>query len=117
MPLEQRTRARVNSRHLLLLKGLLVWTVVGVALLAAWRYGLLHEVWRSDSTGLALGITLVFAGTVVRGSWHIIHLSRALNHVAEVERQLTQQGPVGRGQKHHGGRPAAVGDRGDDEDQ
>ena len=85
MRLEQRVRARVDSRHLLLLKGLLVWAVVGVAVLAAWHYGLLQEVWRTDSTGLSLGITLVFAGTAARGSWHVIRLSRALNHVGDVE--------------------------------
>ena len=54
---ERGVRARVDSRHLLLLKGLLVWAVAGVAALAAWRYGLLQEVWRSDTTGLSLGIT------------------------------------------------------------
>jgi len=92
MRLEQRVRARVDSRHILLLKGMLVWTVVGVAVLAAWRYGLLQEVWRADSTGLALGITLVFAGTAARGSWHVIRLSRALNHVSDVERLLGNDG-------------------------
>ena len=92
MRLEQRVRARVDSKHVLLLKGLLVWTVVGVAVLAAWRYGLLQEVWRADSTGLALGITLVFAGTAARGSWHVIRLSRALNHVSDVERLLGEDG-------------------------
>jgi MotA/TolQ/ExbB proton channel family len=91
MPLEQRVRMRVDSKHLLLLKGLLVWAVVGVALLAAWHYGLLQEVWRADSTGLSLGITVVFAGTVARGSWHIIRLSRALNHVSVVERLVASQ--------------------------
>ena len=34
MRLERRARPRVDSRHLLLLKGFLVWTVVGVAALA-----------------------------------------------------------------------------------
>jgi MotA/TolQ/ExbB proton channel family len=94
MALEQRVRMRVDSRHLLLLKNLLVWAVVGVTLLAAWHYGLLQEVWRSDSTGLSLGITLVFAGAVARGSWHIIRLSRALNHVADVERYIERYGPL-----------------------
>jgi MotA/TolQ/ExbB proton channel family len=92
MRLEQRVRARVDSRHLLLLKGLLVWAVVGVAVLAAWHYGLLQEVWRTDSTGLSLGITLVFAGTAARGSWHVIRLSRALNHVGDVEGYVDRHG-------------------------
>ena len=94
MRLEQRVRARVDSRHLLLLKGLLVWTVVAVALLAAWHYGLLQEVWRADSTGLALGITLVFAGTAARGSWHVVRMSRALNHVGEAEQFVERCGPA-----------------------
>jgi hypothetical protein len=92
MRLERRARPRVDSRHLLLLKGFLVWTVVGVAGLAAWHYGLLQEVWRADSTGLALGITLVFAGTAVRGSWHVLRLSRALNHLSEVEHYVERHG-------------------------
>ena len=85
----------MDSKHVLLLKGLLVWTVVGVAVLAAWRYGLLQEVWRADSTGLALGISLVFAGTAARGSWHVIRLSRALNHVSDVERLLGKDAEAG----------------------
>jgi hypothetical protein len=86
MRLERRARPRVDSTHLLLLKGFLIWMVVAVAVLAAWHYGLLQEVWRSDSTGLSLGITLVFVGTALRGSWQVLRLSRALNHVAEVEK-------------------------------
>ena len=86
MRLQRRARPRVDSRHLLLLKGFLIWMVVAVAVLAAWHYGLLQEVWRTDSTGLSLGITLVFAGTALRGSWHVLRLSRALNHMADVER-------------------------------
>jgi hypothetical protein len=82
----------VDSKHLLLLKGLLVWTVLSVAGLAAWHYGLLREVWHADSTGLALGITLVFAATVVLGSCQVIRLSSALNHVAEVEQYVLRHG-------------------------
>jgi hypothetical protein len=99
MRLEQRVRARVDSKHLLLLKGLLVWTVLGIAGLAAWHYGLLREVWHADSTGLALGITLVFAATVVRGSWHVIRLSRALNHVSDVELVVGSQRNLGPGRE------------------
>jgi hypothetical protein len=95
MRLEQRARVRVDSTHLLLLKGLLVWAVVAVAVLAAWHYGLLQEVWRTDSTGLSLGITLVFAGAAARGSWHVIRMSRALNHVSHVERLLGGDGRHG----------------------
>jgi MotA/TolQ/ExbB proton channel family len=92
MRLERRARPRVDSRHLLLLKGFLIWMVVAVAVLAAWHYGLLQEVWRSDSTGLSLGITLIFAGAALRGSWQVLGLSRALNHVADVERLVQPDG-------------------------
>ena len=92
MRLEQRGRVPLDSRHLLLLKGLLVWMVVGVVVLAASHYGLLQEVWRTDTTGLSLGITLVFAGAAARGSWHLIRLSRALNHISEVEQFLERNG-------------------------
>jgi hypothetical protein len=102
MRLEQRARVRVNSTHLLLLKGLLVWAVVALATLAAWHYGLLQEVWRTDSTGLSLGITLVFAGAAARGSCQVIRLSRALNHVRDVERLLGEDGG-------HGGRELPEG--------
>jgi MotA/TolQ/ExbB proton channel family len=84
MRLRNRALARVDSEHLLLLKGLLLWAVVGVAFLAAWRYGLLQRVWHDDSTGLSVAITLVFLAIAARGSWHVLKLSRALNHVAEV---------------------------------
>jgi MotA/TolQ/ExbB proton channel family len=94
MRLERRARPRVDSRHLLLLKGFLIWMVVGVAVLAAWHYGLLQEVWRSDSTGLSLGITLVFAGAALRGSWHVLRLSRALNHINDVEFYIEQHGSL-----------------------
>ena len=92
MRLKRRARPRVDSRHLLLLKGFLIWIVVGVAVLAAWHYGLLQEVWRSDSTGLSLGITLVFAGTALSSSWHVLRLSRALNHITDVECYVARHG-------------------------
>ena len=92
MRLERRARPRVDSRHLLLLKGFLIWMVVGVAVLGAWHYGLLQEVWGSDSTGLSLGITLVFLGTALHGSCHLWRLSRALNHLSEVEEFLERHG-------------------------
>ncbi|HSA82951.1 MAG TPA: MotA/TolQ/ExbB proton channel family protein [Geminicoccaceae bacterium] len=84
MRLRNRALTRVDSEHLLLLKGLLLWAVIGVAFLAAWRYGLLQRVWQDDSTGLSVAITLVFLVVAARGSWHVLKLSRALNHVAEV---------------------------------
>jgi MotA/TolQ/ExbB proton channel family len=94
MRLERRARPRVDSRHLLLLKGFLIWMVVAVAVVAAWHYALLQEVWRADSTGLALGITLVFAGAALRGSWHVLRLSEALNHVADVEQLVQPEAPA-----------------------
>jgi hypothetical protein len=84
MRLRNRALARVDSEHLLLLKGLLLWAVIGTAFLAAWHYHLLQRVWTGDSTGLSVAITLVFLGVAAHGSWHVLRLSRALNHVADV---------------------------------
>ena len=84
MRLPNRALAGVDSEHLLLLKGLLLWAVIGVAFLGAWRYGRQQRVWHDDSTGLSVAITLVFLAIAARGSWHVLKLSRALNHVAEV---------------------------------
>ena len=90
MRLRNRALARVDSEHLLLLKGLLLWAVIGVAFLAAWRYGLLQRVWHDDATGLSVAITLVFLAIAGRGSWHVLKLSRALNHVADVRDRIMQ---------------------------
>jgi hypothetical protein len=90
MRLRNRALALVDSEHLLLLKGLLLWAVIGVAFLGAWRYGLLQRVWHDDSTGLSVAITLVFLAVAVRGSWHVLKLSRALNHVAEVRGAIVE---------------------------
>jgi len=83
-----RALARVDSEHLLLLKGLLLWAVIGVAFLAAWHYGLLQRVWIDDRTGLSVAITLVFLAIAARGSWHVLQLSRALNHVTDVRQAI-----------------------------
>jgi hypothetical protein len=90
--LQRRTRLRVGSRRLLLLKETLIWLVLAGALLIAWHYGLLHEVWRSDGTGLSLGVTLIFAGTAVHGSWHVLRLSRALHHMNDLEQYVQRHG-------------------------
>ncbi len=91
MRLRNRALARVDSEHLLLLKGLLLWAVIAVAFLAAWHYSLLQRVWTGDSTGLSVGITLVFLAVAVHGSWHILRLSKALNHVGEVRGAITSE--------------------------
>jgi hypothetical protein len=90
MRLRNRVLARVDSEHLLLLKALLLWAVIAVAFLAAWHYGLLQRVWLDDTTGLSVAITLVFLAIAVRGSWHVLKLSRALNHVADVHRAIVR---------------------------
>jgi len=91
MRLRNRARARVDSEHLLLLKGLLLWAVIGAAFLAAWHYDLLQRVWTGDSTGLSVGITVVFLGVASHGSWHVLRLSRALNHIADVRAAVTDE--------------------------
>jgi MotA/TolQ/ExbB proton channel family len=88
MRLRNRRLVRVDSEHLLLLKGLLLWAVVAVALFGAWHFGLLQRVWSDDQTGLSFAITVVFLAVALRGSWHIYQLSRALNHVDEVHRAI-----------------------------
>jgi len=91
MRLRNRTLVRIDSEHLLLLKALLLWAVVGVAFLAAWHYGLLQRVWTGDSTGLSVAITLVFLGVATHGSRHVLRLSRALNHVADVRETVASE--------------------------
>jgi hypothetical protein len=78
----------VDSEHLLLLKGLVLLSVVGFAFVGAWRYGLLHRVWRDDMTGLSVAITLVFLAATAHGSVCLLRLSRALNHLADVQRAI-----------------------------
>jgi len=89
MRLKGRAPVRVDSEHLLLLKELLLLAVIGFAFLVAWHYGLLHRVWTDDSTGLAVAITLAFLAAAAHGCAHVLRLSRALNHLAEIERLLT----------------------------
>ena len=90
MRLWNRALARVESEHLLLLEGLLLWAVIGAAFLAVWRYGVLQRVWRDDSTGLPVAITLIFLAVAARGSWHVVKLSRALNHITELRGAIAQ---------------------------
>ena len=93
MWLRKRAVPRVDTKHLLMLKGLLLWAVIPVAFLAGWHYGLLQRVWMGDSTGLSIAITLVFLGVAGHGSWHILQLSRALNHVVDVRTAITSELP------------------------
>jgi hypothetical protein len=106
MRLRNRALARVDSEHLLLLKGLLLWAVIGIAFLAAWHYGLLQRVWTEDSTGISVGITLVFLAVAAHGSAHVLGLSRALNHVADVRETITSEAmPEARGSGQIDGLP------------
>lgn len=86
---QNRASPRVDSEHVLLLKGLLVWIVVATAFLGAWHYGLLSRVWLEDSTGIAAGITLVFLATAAQGSWQVLRASRDLNHARAVQQLIT----------------------------
>lgn len=91
MRLKIRAALRVDSEHLLLLKGWLLVAVVGFAFIAAWHFGLLQQVWREDPTGLSVAITLVFLLAAGHGSRHVLHLSRILNHLSDVQRNVTRQ--------------------------
>jgi hypothetical protein len=86
----------VDSEHILLLKGLLLLAVVAFAFAAAWRYGLLERVWRDDTTGISVGITLIFLVAAAHGSACLVRLSRALNHLAAVQRAITGDDPATR---------------------
>src|SRR5919106_4141766 len=81
-------RSLVDSEHVLLLKGLLLLAVVGFAFVGAWRHGLLHRVWREDMTGISVAITLVFLVATAYGSLCLWRLSRALNHLGDVQRAI-----------------------------
>jgi hypothetical protein len=87
-------RSLVDSEHVLLLKGLLLLAVVGFAFAGAWRHGLLHRVWREDMTGISVAITLVFLVATAHGSVCLLRLSRALNHLADVQRAIAGDDPV-----------------------
>lgn len=85
------TVARIDSEHILLLKALLMLAVVASAFLAAWHYGLLQRVLIEDRTGLSVAITIVFLFAAGHGGLHILRLSRALNHVSDVQRAIAAQ--------------------------
>jgi hypothetical protein len=87
MPSQAR-RPLVDSEHILLLKGMVLLAVIGFAFVAAWHYGLLQRVWREDTTGISVGITLVFLIAAAHGSVCMLRLSRELNHLAAVQRAI-----------------------------
>ena len=84
----QARRPLVDSEHILLLKGMVLLAVIGFAFAAAWHYGLLQNVWRQDTTGISVGITLVFLVAAAHGSLCMLRLSRALNHLGAVQRAI-----------------------------
>jgi len=89
-------RSLVDSEHLLLLKGLLLLAVVGFAFAGAWHQGLLHRAWREDMTGISVAITVVFLVATAHGSVCLLRLSRALNHLAEVQLAVAGDDPAGK---------------------
>ena len=84
----------VDSEHLLLLKGLLLLAVVGFAFAGAWHHGLLHRAWREDTTGISVAITVVFLVATAHGSVCLLRLSRALNHLADLQRSVADHDPA-----------------------
>jgi hypothetical protein len=93
MPSKAR-RSLIDSEHLLLLKGLLLLAVVGFAFAGAWHHGLLHRAWREDMTGISVAITVVFLVATAHGSVCLLRLSRALNHLADVQRAVARDDPA-----------------------
>lgn len=77
--------ARIDDRHVLGLKTLLLLMALVLAFLAAWVEGLPQRVWEDDPTGVSLGITVLFLVALGHAALHTVRLSRGLNHVAEVE--------------------------------
>jgi hypothetical protein len=86
-------RSLVASEHILLLKGLLLLVVVSFAFVASWRYGLLQRVWRHDTIGISVGITVAFLVAQAHGSICLLRLARALNHLDAVRRALACEDP------------------------
>lgn len=84
----QARRPLLDSEHILLLKGMVLLAVVGFAFVGAWHYDLLQRVWRQDTTGISVGITLVFLVAAAHGSLCMLRLSRALNHLGAVQRAI-----------------------------
>jgi len=101
-------RSLVDSEHILLLKGLILLAVIGFAFVAAAHYGLLTQVWREDMTGLSVAITLVFLVATAHGSLCLLQLSRALNHLADVQHAIEGDGVVP--SERLGERPALPGE-------
>ena len=85
MRLPSRGLAHVDSQHILLLKGLLLWMAVAFAAVVAWSYGLPQHVWTADASGISVAITLAFLLAAAQGSRQVLRLSRALNHLAAVQ--------------------------------
>jgi hypothetical protein len=94
MRLPSRALARIDSEHLLLLKGMLLWMVVAFAVGLAWSYGMLQRVWTADTTGISVAITLAFLVAAAQGSRHVLRLSRALNHLSTVQGVMTRAGAI-----------------------
>lgn len=86
---------RIESEHLLLLKGLLLLALIAVAFMAALHYGLVQRVWREDPTGMSSMITVVFLLAAVHSSQQFVRLSRALNQMDQVEGVVRRQELLG----------------------
>jgi biopolymer transport protein ExbB/TolQ len=81
--------ARVDPRHALALKALLLLAGLVLAFLAAWIHGLPQRVWQDDPTGVSLGITVLFLIAFGHAALHTVRLSRTIEHLGEVERAVS----------------------------
>lgn len=91
--LRRRRHLRRGARHVLLLRWLLLSVLTGFGLIAAWHYGLVQRILTEDPTRITLGIAVLFALALLDGARHVLRLSRALNHTAEVEAWAERHGP------------------------
>jgi hypothetical protein len=88
MPLRAPGRILPAEDHLLWLKGMLLWLLTALALLAGWHVGLVQQVLFDDRSGLALTIAALFLLAALHGSFCLFRLSTLLNQVAAVERAV-----------------------------
>ncbi|HET6522545.1 MAG TPA: MotA/TolQ/ExbB proton channel family protein [Geminicoccaceae bacterium] len=87
-------RPPLGAEHVLLLKWLLLVVVVACAGVGVWYRGLAARVWTEDPTGITLGIAVLSGLMFAVAGTRVVRLSRALNHVAAIERWIERHGAL-----------------------